>query len=424
MNFIFNDIIYINKLSLKDKVIIILFSFLPIFLIIGTAVSELAIIILCLIFTVDFFLKKKIKIHNKNLIFFMLIIYISLIINLIFSINLGNSLLRNIFFLKYIIFTTGTINFLYKKKDELFFIIKIWSIILIIFSIDLFIQYFTQKNLIGLESPLKFHRVSGFMGEELKAGALLLPFGFIVIGYFLNNKNLNKEGLLILFSLIITIFITGDRSNFIKSIIILIFLLFFIDKYLIKRTIYLFIIALSLIFLILTTNNVFKERYNNNIFSELIKNNYNVFKFVKNTEYGKIYSSAYHLFLKKKIFGVGNKNYRVVCEKDFQKKYHLKNDTNDYKCNTHPHQIYFEILSEHGIFGIIIMFVCLGAFIYQNLMIVFKSKNALLASLFFVNLVVFTPIIPGGSFFTSFNAVIFWLNISFFYSYRNICTQK
>ena len=94
------------------------------------------------------------------------------------------------------------------------------------------------------------------------------------------------------------------------------------------------------------------------------------------------------------------------------------------RCNTHPHQIYFEILVEHGIFGLSILFITLLSFIYQNLKIVLEKKDFLLASLFFSNLIVFIPILPGGSFFTSFNAVIFWLNISFFYSYKNICNQE
>ena len=134
-------------------------------------------------------------------------------------------------------------------------------------------------------------------------------------------------------------------------------------------------------------------------------------------------SLLYELFLEKKSFGVGNKNFRILCEKDFRTKYTFTKDLEKAKCNTHPHQIYFEILVEHGIFGLSILFIALLSFIYQNLKIVLKKKDFLLASLFFSNLIVFIPLLPGGSFFTSFNAVIFWLNISF-YSYKIYAIKK
>lgn len=166
MNFIIKDIKQIKKISVIDKITLVIYSLIPCFLIIGTGVSEVGIIVLSLRFVVEFLFFKKIQIYNKELFYFLFLLYLALIINLYFSVNPENSFLRNIFFIKYIIFITGTINFFSKRNVELFLIIKIWTIILLIFSIDLFIQFFTQKNIIGLESPLKYHRLSGFMGDE------------------------------------------------------------------------------------------------------------------------------------------------------------------------------------------------------------------------------------------------------------------
>ena len=177
------------------------------------------------------------------------------------------------------------------------------------FSFDLIIQFITQKNMIGLQSPLKYHRLSGFMGDELKAGSLILSFCFIVSGYLINTDNNKMKGILLLCLFVVTIFITGDRSNFLKSLLIVFCLIFFIDKKFIKKSIALFSVMFCFVFLIIITNNVFKERFKNKIFGDLSQNNFNIYKFVKKTEYGKIYSSAYELFLEKKSFGVGNKNF-------------------------------------------------------------------------------------------------------------------
>ena len=101
------------------------------FLIVGTAVSELAIISLCLIFIYKFFIKKINK--NNNIFFFLFFIYFCLIINLIFSKNIDNSILRNLTFIKYIILVIGTVLFLPKKNYRFNLILKSWLIISIIF---------------------------------------------------------------------------------------------------------------------------------------------------------------------------------------------------------------------------------------------------------------------------------------------------
>jgi len=421
--FINKDLEYIKQTKISNKIILGIFCFLPVFIIIGTALSEFVIIILCLKYISDFFFK-KFKTYSKSLLIFLILIYISLLVNQIFSVNYENSFLRNIFFIKYLIFVIGTINFFSNKKVEFLFIIKIWFLIMTFFSIDLIIQFITHKNLIGLESPLKYQRLSGFMGNELKAGSLILSFGFIISGYFISNDKYKIIGLILLMFFVVIIFLTGDRSNFFKSIIILFSLIFFMNKKLLNKSIILLLTIICLFIYIVNTNNVFKDRFKNKIFDQLLKNNFNIIKYVENTEYGKIYKTSYELFIEKKLFGVGNKNFRILCEKNYEEKYPFTKEINEPRCNTHPHQIYFEILSEHGIFGLSILIISLIGFIYQNLGLIFKSKDFLLISFFLSILILFVPVLPSGSFFTSFNATLFWLNISFFYSYRSILSQR
>ena len=52
------------------------------------------------------------------------------------------------------------------------------------------------------------------MGDELKAGALLLSFCFIVSGYFVNNGKYKFIGLILLFFFVLTIFkYRGQQSR-------------------------------------------------------------------------------------------------------------------------------------------------------------------------------------------------------------------
>ena len=177
------NINFIKSESFLDNFTTLIYALIPIFLIIGTAVSEFAIILLSLRFIIEIFVLRKIKFFENNLIYFLLIIYFALLVNLFFSLNINNSFFRNIFFIKYIFFIIGTIYFLSKRKDRLFLILKAWLLILIIFSLDLYVQFIFGKNTLGFSSPLKYHRLSGFMGDELKAGSLLLSFSFLSSGF-------------------------------------------------------------------------------------------------------------------------------------------------------------------------------------------------------------------------------------------------
>ena len=86
--------------------------------------------------------------------------------------------------------------------------------------------------------------------------------------------------------------------------------------------------------------------------------------------------------------------------------------------STHPHQIHLELLAELGLIGYILfisfylysIIYGLRKFIYE------KNYFALSGSIFIITTVL--PLIPSGSFFTSYTATIFWINCSFIFFYN------
>ena len=62
------------------------------------------------------------------------------------------------------------------------------------------------------------------------------------------------------------------------------------------------------------------------------------------------YKSGYEVFKNYKLFGVYLK---IIALRHNPNNLEAKNIKNKkfYYCNTHPHQIYFEFLSEHGLIG-------------------------------------------------------------------------
>ena len=94
-------------------------------------------------------------------------------------------------------------------------------------------------------------------------------------------------------------------------------------------------------------------------------------------------------------------------------------------CTTHPHQIYFEFLSEHGLIGTIIILLIFYKLIFSKIKKTISEKNYLkIGSLIYLTLN-FLPIIPSGAFFGSFTLTLFVINLSLFYaSDKNINVFK
>ena len=243
------------------------------------------------------------------------------------------------------IFVLGTIHFLTLKKYRIKYIFYFWIVILFFFSVDLYYQFIFKENIFGYSTKIPAHRASGLMFDELKAGSLLFGISLIPVIFNIKYSDKNHKFLFIflLFFFVLAIYVTGERGNFLKCLTLVFPLIFFVRKknYLkmITGLVIFNIIAISIFF----NNSHFKARYYEHIFLPIKNNNYNLIKFIDSTQYGKHRLDALKLFGEKKIFGVGNKNFRIICEKD---KYNFLNNEKFDKvsCTTHPHQFYYELL--------------------------------------------------------------------------------
>ena len=81
-------------------------------------------------------------------------------------------------------------------------------------------------------------------------------------------------------------------------------------------------------------------------------------------------------------------------------------------CITHPHQIHFEILSEQGILGYILILYLIVSFTFKNLKRAIKNENIYHLSNTVYLLIFFIPLLPGGGIFSTFNGILFWIIFS------------
>jgi O-antigen ligase len=121
------------------------------------------------------------------------------------------------------------------------------------------------------------------------------------------------------------------------------------------------------------------------------------------------YNSAYEMFLDKPVLGHGPKSFRIIC--DDYKNY-------DNGCNSHPHNTYFQLLSEAGFLGFIFIFIFFIYISFSIIKILFKKnitnydscKYSLLISMFINTF----PLVPTGSFFNNWISVIYYIPIGFY----------
>ena len=412
-----NFLLKLSKENLVSRIIFSLFCLLPVGLILGTLISESIIILLSILFLFKF--KREIIMdETKSLMMSLVFIWIYLIFNLIFSYNLNNSFFRNIFFFKYILFVLGTIKYFTSRKSLIKYIFSFWISVFLIFCSDIYYQFIFKENIFGYVTKIPEHRASGLMFGELKAGSLLFGLSLVPTIYFFKNISYGKKYLilLILIYFVLAIYVTGERSSFLKTLTLILPILFFINKKNLLQIISVLLILLAIVTTIFFNKDTFRSKYYEQILLPIKNYNYNIIKFIDSTIYGRHKIDALNLFNESKFFGVGNKNFRIICNKD---KYDFlsSDEFKDSLCTTHPHQFYYELLSEHGLAGITVFILMFLLFFKKFISYLILTKDYLVLSNLIVISSFFYPLLPSGSFFTSFNATIFWINISLIYCF-------
>ncbi len=430
---------------------------LPIAVIVGNFATNLIISLIIIFFIINFF-KSNLAL-NDYLSKIVLIILIILILNLFFSVDRILSLKGIIGLVKnFLLFVSLT--YFFKKNPNNFrkFIVVTFYLILFV-TFDTLIQYLTGEDIFGFELQ-KSHggRLSGPFGSEYVVGAFLSKLLFISIFYFEDGFGENKNFLILPYIIFIfsIVFLTKERAAFYLTAITLIFFVLFKYKSSKIKLISFFLIGLIPFVLFINYNegtnttglnkndiNNFSKHINNDkiyaakikyviepIYYLGIKNNSYINKHftedyinknkndtILDTRHGAHFLTSIKIFKENYLIGSGIKTYRVECSKD---KYdEINSKSANIRCNTHPHQLFLEILSEGGLF----LFL---SFIYFLVHITFKIKtndelneNSKLF-LYLLLIILFLPIQTSGSFFSTFNGLFYFIAFAVIFFKLNV----
>ena len=327
--------------------------------------------------------------------------------------------IKSVLFLKYL-FLYIILRFLVEKKNlniNPFLFVCLGSSIFV--CLDIMLQYFSGKDLFGLEAEKNGRRFSGPFGDELIAGGYIQRFSifsFFALTLFKKKdyyKFLNYLVPLLFFIFSFGIILSGNRVPMV-IFLMTIFLIFIFTKQLRKYSI-LMIITFSLIFYSLFKMNEqinthfldFQDKVSKIVIAVVNKDfeNKNDSQYL----YLKEFLTFYDTWLMNKFMGGGIKNFRFYCHE--RPNIDLKSN---FVCNMHPHNYYLEVLTETGLVGFIITLSLFLVVIYETFVRKYFLKSCLnnkilITPFIFLFIAEIFPLKSTGSFFTTGNSTYLFL---------------
>tara|TARA_S200000501_G_scaffold336113_1_gene341254 strand:+ start:115 stop:1425 length:1311 start_codon:yes stop_codon:yes gene_type:complete len=421
MKIIFNE--FIKQTNKVDKFIIILVFLFPLSLSISIFLSDLFASIMA-IFVLFLVIGKKNReyfLQIKKFIYLFLAFYILILFSLFFSISFKDSFLPSFFYFRYFLFVL-VIFYLLKKysfmKSILLYSLSFTFLIIILDSAKqfFFLENFFNYKVNTLIGNTTF--ITSFFNEEKKLGSYLIrlsPFFLSLIFYF----NKKRAATYFLFIIGILIFYTSERTALFLYLILL-FSYFLVTKNKFKF----FLIAIFFLSILMSFNDKLRYKYVTYslkqfglISTEWNKNYDGVIRYYSK-EHEDLSYTALTIFRNNIFNGTGIKTFYRACNELKSKNYKKINKNflerkNQLKCSTHPHNTYFQILSDTGVFAFIIISFIFITVLVQNFKILCqKDKKNIEICFYFLNLGIILnlfPLIPSGNFFNN------WLSLILFY---------
>ena len=326
-------------------------------------------------------------------------------------------------------------------------------------SFDVILQYLTGSDLFGYKTLYTWN--SGPFGDEKIATTFIKNFSFFSFFYIFETYK-DKKFSKILFIFTITFYLlaallAGNRMSMILFLFGCFIIIFFIKNLRIIMSLSLIIFA-SFFFLLIKNDKNFNHAYGV-LFSDiniarLITNNKNVDTkpkkniegkiiendvkkkdaaskksvdliprsviFLRHSGYNRVYNTSIMMWKKRPLTGFGLKSFRFKCwdmleKNNIERK--ISKRPQKIVCANHAHNYYLEFLSEAGIIGTLLLVIFFLILLRDSFSYLKRHKQQinseinLLVPIIILFLLEIWPIKSTGSFFTTWGATFFWLNI-------------
>lgn len=302
---------------------------LPLFMIIGPFIAELALFFFLIIFFYKVIKLRDFKFFNFFFLYFVLSFYIFLVISGINSNYFYDNYINILFYFRFILISLAICYFLYNHQNYLRYIFYFFCFFLCIVYFDSIIQFYFDKNIFGFPK-YRPDRISSFFNDDLVLGSFLLRltplliwFGF----YFKKNKFIIKAVYIISLFHIYVIFLSGERASFLLTLIYFIILFFTLNiNFFLKLKFIIF--SFTIIILTFFLNPVLKDRFGSQLKNQIFKKN-ELNKFLP--YYFPMFETSLKMMKDSPIIGQGPKSFRYACS---DKKFEAFFDGKDITDNT------------------------------------------------------------------------------------------
>lgn len=420
------------------KIIYIPLLLFPIAIVTGPFLPDLILSFVSIFFVLHLYEKKNLKYLYNDFSKIFFLFYFFLVLSSFLSDNIFFSLKNTFFYFRFLIFSLLLKYLIIENKIFRDFFPLIFLFVLTIVSLDASIEYFRDSHWLFDKSayPEKDNnRISGLFDEEYILGGFILSF-FPIITYIVHSQNkqniFNTFFLFLLISLFcFVIIITGERSSFVKLLLV-IFSIIFLTSLLgtLRNKIIIFLTFLLGILLIVTYQPKLKERIIYHTFDLLLQKkfenkidrNLSIFQnLIVEYQQGNlkpVYFSKEHndhakisiqMFKDRFLIGHGVKMFRYKCS---DKKYYI----NERSCSTHSHGIVLTFISEIGFVGLLFLLL-----IYRKLItdIIREKKKSNTNSLILISIFIYLfPFLPSGYFFNNFFSMILYTLVGIYLGYK------
>ena len=438
-----------NASFINFKTLNILFFFFPVAFLMGNAVLNINILLICItgiiIFRKKIFLFKNERLSVVILIFFILVIFSTLID--MSKDPKNDHLFKSISYFRYFFLFLISSYLVRSGKFKIKYFLVSCLVCLLFLSLDVIYQFLNGSDIFGFVGYEKSrNHLAGFLKSEYIAGGYIQRFFvFALILVPVIGKKLDKQKFLISTVLPIIFFsgilFSGNRMPLVMFCLSILLMMILIKE--LRLSLAIASLFCVLIFTItMKTHDYLRIAYNsfyNNSsgmivnMKEYVLKEYpelekrkkgslfrNEFVKIRKHRFGPnytmpklasfgsghlvIYLTAIDVWIDNPIIGNGIKSFRTKC----LTKLHLPNRA----CENHPHNYYLELLNDTGLLGTLLL-VCAIFYLIMNKLFNFKhyekNEKLLFICLLIIIIAEFFPLRSSGSFFSTTNSSFIFL---------------
>ena len=291
---------------------------LPLFLVIGPFIAELALFIFLIIFFFNIIKSRNFNFFKKKILYIILLFYLFLIVSGINSNYFDKNYINILFYFRFILISLSISYFLISYPHYLKYIFYFFVFLLSIIYFDSIIQFYLDTNILGFPK-YRPDRISSFFNDDLVLGSFLLRLTPLLIWFgFYFEKDKLKTWVVYILSLIhiYVIFLSGERASFFLVFIYFLLLFFALNiNFILKLKFILF--TFLIVCLTLFLNPMLIDRYGNQLINHISSSDEDKVKFIPN--YLPMFETSLKMMKDRPIVGQGPKSFRYACnEKKFE----------------------------------------------------------------------------------------------------------